>query len=125
MPFITQFLLGIVAGLFLKQGYDQWKNRKSVTSSEPVKPTAGIEVKTVVQDTLPAPVEIKPDDLEVIDGIGPVFAKRLHAAGIETFAQLAELSPERIHKIIGSVRTSHMIDAEGWIAEARTRAARQ
>jgi large subunit ribosomal protein L21 len=81
---------------------------------------AGIPVETLIEDAPPAPVAIQPDDLEVINGIGPVFAGRLRAAGIETFAQLAELTPDRIREIIAPIRSSHMIDAEGWIAEART-----
>ncbi len=60
-----------------------------------------------------------PDDLEAINGIGPVYAGRLRTAGIETFAQLAELTPERIQEIIGAIRSGHMIEAEKWIAEAR------
>ena len=60
-----------------------------------------------------------PDDLEAINGIGPVYAGRLQTAGIETFAQLAELTPDRIQEIIGSIRSGHMIEAEKWIAEAR------
>lgn len=73
----------------------------------------------------PAPVveEPTPDNLEVISGIGPVYARRLHAAGVHTFAQLADLSVERIHEIIAPVRSSHMIDAERWISAARQLAA--
>lgn len=84
---------------------------------------------TVVPEaaTAPAPdlvtaptAEIKPpDDLEIINGIGPVYAGRLRTAGVETFAQLAELTPERIQEMIGAVRSGHMIEAEKWIAEAR------
>jgi predicted flap endonuclease-1-like 5' DNA nuclease len=66
-------------------------------------------------DTAPA----VPDDLEAITGIGPVYAGRLHGAGIQTFAQLAELSPDQIREIIGPIRSGHMIEPEKWIAEAR------
>jgi predicted flap endonuclease-1-like 5' DNA nuclease len=58
------------------------------------------------------------DDLEVIDGIGPVFEKRFYEAGIYTFKQLAELSPERIREIV-KVKGWQKIEPEKWIAEAR------
>jgi len=58
------------------------------------------------------------DDLAAINGIGPIYASRFQAAGIQTFAQLAQLTPARVHEIIGTGRSEHMIDAEGWIAEA-------
>lgn len=59
------------------------------------------------------------DNLEVINGIGPVYAGRLHSAGIQTFAQLAQLTPEQVRQFIGPVRSGNMIEPEHWIAEAR------
>lgn len=41
------------------------------------------------------------DDFTRLHGIGPAFQKRLHAAGILTFAQLAALTPDEIGEIIG------------------------
>ena len=58
------------------------------------------------------------DPLEDITGIGPVFAKRLNEAGIYTFADLAALTPENIHEIIGP-EDWQKIDPGVWIAEAR------
>lgn len=62
------------------------------------------------------------DDLELINGITPTYADRLRAAGINTFAQLAELLPERVHLIIGPTDDGNIIQSEHWIAEARRRA---
>lgn len=63
------------------------------------------------------------DDLTTIHGIGPVYASCLQADGIQTFAQLAELTPERLQEIIGPLRSGNMIDAASWIAQARQLAA--
>jgi predicted flap endonuclease-1-like 5' DNA nuclease len=57
------------------------------------------------------------DNLEVIDGIGPTYAKRLNEAGILSFAQLAELTPEQIREIIKPAAWQK-IDAESWISQA-------
>ncbi|MCB0071146.1 MAG: DUF4332 domain-containing protein [Caldilineaceae bacterium] len=59
------------------------------------------------------------DNLEAITGIGPVYADRLRKAGIQTYAQLAELTPEHVQQIIGPIRSGSMIDAQSWIAEAQ------
>lgn len=60
------------------------------------------------------------DDLERIPGITPIYASRLHAAGIFTFAQLGALTPERVHLIIGPTYYDRVIQSQQWIAQART-----
>ncbi|NTW97909.1 MAG: hypothetical protein HGB28_05090 [Oscillochloris sp.] len=62
----------------------------------------------------------KGDDLTLINGVGPVYAKRLKTAGIASFAQLAGASVERVRAIIGVTRLP--IHAEAWIADAAERA---
>ena len=59
-----------------------------------------------------------PDQLEDIVGIGEVFAQRLNEAGIYTFAQLAELTPERLEEI-AEEEGPQQIDANSWIAQAK------
>lgn len=58
------------------------------------------------------------DPLVDINGIGPVYQKRLYAAGITTFAQLAALSPDHLREIV-QAQDWQNIAAEDWIAEAR------
>ena len=60
----------------------------------------------------------KADHLEDINGIGPVFAKRLNEAGIFTFAHLATLTPERINEIISPENWQAINPAE-WVAQAQ------
>ncbi len=59
------------------------------------------------------------DRLEQINGIGPVFARRLNAAGIYTLAALATQTPEAIEAIIGKTRASALFNPATWIAEAQ------
>lgn len=60
------------------------------------------------------------DPLIDINGIGPVYEKRLNEAGIQTFAELAALTPERIRAII-KPENWQLIEPEKWIEEARLR----
>ena len=65
------------------------------------------------------PCAVLADDLELINGVTATYAARLHAAGVHTFAQLAELTPERVHLIIGPTYYDNLIHSTNWIAEAR------
>lgn len=66
---------------------------------------------------------VSPDDLVIINGIGEVYARKLNEAGIMTFAQLAETSPERIREIC-EPEPWQKIEPEAWAAEAAERAQR-
>ncbi len=59
------------------------------------------------------------DSLVKIQGIGRVFAERLNAAGIYTFAELAAQTPDAVRDIIGTTRGGAMADPEAWIVEAQ------
>lgn len=60
-----------------------------------------------------------PDDLEIIEGIGPKIAELLHANGVKTFAQLANMSPADIQPILDKAGPSfRMARPETWPEQA-------
>jgi hypothetical protein len=61
------------------------------------------------------------DDFTCIDGIGPVTQKRLHSAGLRTFAQLAALSAEGIASLIPNL-SKKQITNQHWIEQASSKA---
>lgn len=63
-------------------------------------------------------VQGEADDLVKIEGIGPKVAKALNAAGIVTFAALAESNAEDIQKIVTEAGLK-MMSPEGWIDQAK------
>jgi len=65
-----------------------------------------------------------PDDLEPLEGIGPVYEKRLYDAGICTYAALAQTTPEQLEAICGAggVRKPNF---KAWIKQAQKLAARK
>ena len=63
--------------------------------------------------------DIAADDLKVISGIGPAYESRLNDAGIHTYADLAEQTPEKLRSIAG-LKTWRATDLDEWIAEAQT-----
>ncbi len=59
------------------------------------------------------------DDLEKISGIGPVIAKRLYGAGIETFTALAQLTPARLAEITMPTHKIPGANPQEWIEQAQ------
>jgi len=63
-------------------------------------PTAGeVEVETVVEKP-ELVVEVPPDDLRRIEGIGPKISSVLQEAGVRTFTNLAEADVDGLDKIL-------------------------
>ena len=66
-----------------------------------------------------APEGVGGDALVRIKGIGPVYAKLLHGAGITTFAALGAMTPEKVQQIVAPKGKGAPIDPAAWIAQAR------
>ncbi|MBI3362501.1 MAG: DUF4332 domain-containing protein [Chloroflexi bacterium] len=65
----------------------------------------------------PHPEGARTDDLMIIRGIGSAMQRRLHEAGIRTYARLARSTPEQLRQMLGDV--PRLASVEEWIAEAR------
>lgn len=74
-----------------------------------------LQTKLAAQPAAP----VVQDRLEEIKGIGRVFAQKLNAAGIHTFADLAAQTPEHLREIIGANRASSTIQPAEWIQQAQ------
>jgi predicted flap endonuclease-1-like 5' DNA nuclease len=64
------------------------------------------------------------DDLKVINGIGPVFERRLNEAGIYTFEDLANTEDQRIVDVV-KAKSWQAVDPDFWRRQARDLAARK
>jgi predicted flap endonuclease-1-like 5' DNA nuclease len=65
-----------------------------------------------------APAEQAPDDLTMIEGIGPKISGALIAAGVNTFAKLAAMQPEEIERVVRSAGVRMVGKAETWTKQA-------
>jgi predicted flap endonuclease-1-like 5' DNA nuclease len=81
---------------------------------------SGADTATMPSVTLPT----EKDDLIVIDGIGPVIAGKLGQAGIHTFEQLGQLTPDQLRSIVGD-SISRLADEDDIIAQANQLAAQK
>lgn len=88
---------------------------------------ARMEAKEAQLDELQARfdeyVRTHPDDLAVIKGIGHIYQWKLRDGGINSYAQLAQSTPERIREIL-DVPAWRKIEPEGWIEQAKVLAKR-
>ena len=95
---------------------DCQKSKKLAVTTTPL-PVAPPETVTIAVPT-PEPVAVVPvipDDLKIVEGIGPKIEKLLNNEGILTFAQLAIASPERIKEILVAAGTRfQMHDPTTW-----------
>lgn len=79
--------------------------------------SAAVKKTTKTSGEKPAPA-MKAERLERIEGIGPKVAGLLNAAGIRTFAQLAEADVEQIRQILKENRLN-FINPSTWAEQAR------
>jgi len=58
------------------------------------------------------------DDLKTLSGVGPALEKKLHAAGVTTFAQIAAWTDTDIAAMDEQLSFKGRIEREGWVAQA-------
>jgi len=66
-----------------------------------------------------AQASTKPDDLVIIEGIGPKIAHILQENGIQTFADLAEADLNRIKEILQKAGLSNIANPTTWAEQAQ------
>ncbi len=101
---------------------DAESQRASVehATSEPKnhRPSAEEAPPQSAEDTASDAPEDEPlDDLMAIQGIGAATQKRLNAAGIKSYAQLADADPEDVHRTLHKQQQNTKV--ERWISRAR------
>ena len=59
------------------------------------------------------------DDLKKLSGVGPALEKKLNAAGVTSFAQIAAWTPEDVAAMDEQLSFKGRIDREGWVEQAK------
>lgn len=81
-------------------------------------PKAEEKPATEAKAKAPAETAAAQDDLKKLTGVGPAMEKKLIAAGITSFAQLAALGPEEITRVEEEAGARGKV--EGWVEEAKS-----
>ncbi len=59
------------------------------------------------------------DDLKLLSGVGPALEKKLHEAGITSFAQIAAWTDAEVEEFGEKLSFKGRIEREGWIEQAK------
>ncbi|HKI53175.1 MAG TPA: hypothetical protein VJ987_03550 [Anaerolineales bacterium] len=112
MNIIAFFVLGLLIGWIIEWILDwfYWRGRIAKASSENaelqkriISLEESLNRKPDTSITTPLTNRRGQDNLQAINGIGPVFAKRLNEAGVHTFEQLSQLGSKDMEKILGTL----------------------
>ena len=107
----------------VKQAEEARKAGKPAAKAAPkAEAKASPSPEQAVAEKAPAAKEMAstgPDDLKQLKGVGPALEKKLHAAGVTTFAQIAAWGPEDIADMDGKLSFKGRIERDGWVDQAR------
>jgi len=100
------------------------ENAKLVQENSNLKERIGsletkVNKKSQLSKTKPIRDRAGKDNLQAIRGIGPVISKRLNEAGIYTFEEMAQLTPEELEEILGSLIRKFFPGEDKMIAQAK------
>jgi large subunit ribosomal protein L21 len=85
----------------------------AAAAAEPKKADAKAEPKK------DAPKADKADDLKELSGVGPALEKKLHDAGVTSFAQIAAWTDADVADMDEKLSFKGRIEREGWIEQAK------
>jgi predicted flap endonuclease-1-like 5' DNA nuclease len=89
-------------------------------------PEAQVDLSVLADSKAPADEEpSEPQNLKIIEGIGPKYESVLHEAGVLTYAQLASTGVEQIKEILAAADTRYgrLADPTTWPEQASLAAA--
>jgi len=124
---ILFLILGVLLGFVILEYLVQEQERRLKRRVRPVSPLGDVIQEEMAnasstrrqwQGTDDAASAAR-DDLTLINGIGPAFEKALNGAGIHTFAQLADQTPEGLASRMTTRITADRIRRDRWIEQAR------
>ncbi len=90
---------------------------KSAAKAKAAAPVAA--AKPAAKAKAAAPAVAGADDLTQLSGVGPALLKKLNAAGISTFAQIAAWTEADVAEFDEKLSFKGRIEREGWIAQAK------
>ena len=83
------------------------------------KPSAAAKKAAPAKAAAPAAAADGGDDLKKLSGVGPALEKKLHDAGVTSFAQIAAWGPEDIAAFDEKLSFKGRIERENWIEQAK------
>ncbi len=95
----------------------------SKTSGKATSSPKKVKSKTVKTKTKKSKASIKGDNIKKVNGIGPVFEKKLNSIGINSFEQIASWTNADVERIDNELELSGRPQREEWVSKAKILAA--
>ena len=95
------------------------------TVKKETKPAKSVKPSVEAKANKPAPTKEKKaaakvvDDLKQLSGVGPALEKKLHAAGVKSFEQIAAWTAKDAEEINEKISSKGRVEKEGWIDQAK------
>jgi len=123
---IPIWLILLIVLLVVIVGVVWFLNEEKKEKAKPAGTEAGDMMKAEVvgvegEDIVPE--EIQPDDLTLIEGIGPKLSAVLQQAGITTWAKLAQTNVSELQRILDEAGIAKISDPGTWPEQAALAAA--
>ena len=135
MGVIASIVLGLLLGWLIEWVIDwfYWRGRMRPVAEENARLArdnadlkerlasmeAKISRKSQLAKTRPTGDRAGKDNLQAIRGVGPVIAKRLNEAGVYTFEELSQLSPDELQEIMGPLSKRFFPKQESILTQAK------
>ena len=128
MNLLAMFVLGLLIGWLAEWVIDwvYWRGRMYGVANENA--TLKERITTLEAEKIARPTSAPNailvdkdgnDNFQAIKGIGPVFSQRLHEAGILTFEQLSQLTPQQMEAILGTLFKRFFAKENSILAQAK------
>ena len=101
------------------------KPAKAAKPAKEAKPVKEVKPEKEAKAKKSAPAKEKKvtttvsDDLKQLSGVGPALEKKLHAAGVKSFEQIAAWSTKDAEAINEKIASKGRVEKEGWIDQAK------
>ena len=132
MNLLAALVLGLLIGWVIEWVIDWLYWRGRIINAALENASLKERITTLEEENRKRPLSIGPkakstlltdkdgnDNFQAIKGIGPAFSKRLHDAGIHTFEQLSQLTPEQMEEILGPLFKRFFAKENSILAHAR------
>jgi NADH-quinone oxidoreductase subunit E len=123
---VTAQMLGAMSQAFASAGHAAQPKppakAEAPLSSKPKETAKVLSFETAVKAKTPKPAAksaTKPDNLKIIDGIGPKLEQVLNQLGILTFSQIAAWTSSDISRIDDQLKLNGRIVRDDWAGQAR------
>jgi predicted flap endonuclease-1-like 5' DNA nuclease len=106
---------------WMRSGQEEEEAPKPAAEAGPPTPVSPVEAEPPKAEAPQPEKAAAPDDLKVVEGIGPKIASVLRTAGVETFAQLAAADVDRLKEILEAADPNllRLADPTTWPEQAR------